>query len=110
MKSAIVAMCLVYPALHAQEAAAGFELNASISATASMPAQDAHIVVGEQRSLLYPSLKLSSHWSAAATIQSRVQLSHAIPGERTHTDVLQAYISYARVWSNGSFAVRFGKL
>jgi hypothetical protein len=117
VKPLLLVLCLSHAALQAQEAASGFELGGSFSSTASMPTQDVHPVTAEARSLLYPTLKLNSHWSASATVQTRVHLSQIdagsvnfAPGERTRTDVLQAYVTYARIWHNGSFAVRAGKL
>ena len=101
--------------LSAQEAAAGFELAATVSGAAYY----SHALVdgpanGGFRTMLYPTLKLSERWSASAAVQFHsspyFREQFGTPEHNVRANVLQAQMAYSRFWKNRSMVVRLGQL
>jgi hypothetical protein len=108
-------------AVGAQEADSGFELRTTLSAVSfysqelSAPPRDGQEVTGGFRAILYPTWKLSSHWtiSGAWQVHSRPYFFEEFntQGYGVKGDLLQLNLSYARFWSgNRSLVVRAGQL
>ncbi|MGD0438792.1 MAG: hypothetical protein ABSB86_20200, partial [Bryobacteraceae bacterium] len=93
----------------AQEADSGFELRTTLSAVSfysqelSAPPRDGQEVTGGFRAILYPTWKLSSHWtiSGAWQVHSRPYFFEEFntQGYGVKGDLLQLNLSYARFWS-----------
>ncbi len=105
----------------AQEADSGFELRTTLSAGSSysqelsQPPRDGAQVTGGFRAILYPTWKLSSHWtiSGAWQVHSRPYFVEEfnLQGYAVKGALLQLNLSYARFWSgNRSLVVRVGQL
>jgi hypothetical protein len=105
----------------AQEAGSGFELRTTLSAASyysqvlSEPPRDGAQVAGGFRAILYPTWKLSSHWtiSGAVQVHSRPYFEEEFgtQGYGVKGDLLQLNLSYARFWSRDrSLVVRVGQL
>jgi hypothetical protein len=104
----------------AQEAASGFDLRVNLSTAgiyshqlSQAPRSDGPLT-GGARALLYPTWKLSSHWTVFGAVQvhSRPYFAEEVTtqGYGVKADVLQANISYSRSWANSSLQVRIGEL
>jgi hypothetical protein len=104
----------------AQEADFGFDLRATLSAQATYsrastvwPREGAPYNAGF-RSVFYPTWKLSKYWSISGAIQlhSRPYFfeESSRQGFGIKGDILQAHLSYSRVWTNRSITVRVGQL
>jgi len=105
----------------AQEAASGFELRTTLSEATSYseqlqqsPRGGAPVTAGF-RAMLYPTWKLSTHWTISGTVQvqSRPYFAEEFgtQGFGVKGDVLQLNLSYARFWSDDrSLTVRVGQL
>jgi len=104
----------------AQEASVGFDLRGSLSTSAiySQELQEAprngQPVTGGFQGILYPTIKLGSHWSANGAIQVRSRPNFTedfyTQGYGIRGDVLQANLSYSRFWDRGSVVARAGML
>jgi hypothetical protein len=103
-----------------QEAPAGFDLRATWSGAAfwardltAGPRSGAPLAAG-MRAMLYPTLKLSRHWTAAGAVQiaSRPYFREQFTtrGYGLEGDLLQAHLSYSRFWNAGSLVIRAGQL
>ncbi len=104
----------------AQEAESGFELRTTVSQDLSLsprleadPASGTG-VSGGFRGVLYPTWKLSRHWTISGAVQVHSEpyffYEFSEKGHDIRTDILQANLSYSRFWNNGSFVVRLGQL
>ncbi len=66
------------------------------------------------RAMLYPTWKLSSHWTISGAVQvaSRPYFAEDFEtqGYGVRADALQANLSYSRYWGDGSLVVRVGEL
>jgi len=106
--------------LLAQEANSGFELRTTVSGGAFYSAQlsasprNGAPAAGGFRLMLYPTWKLSKHWTVAGAVQteSRPYLfaDFTTQGYSVRTNVLQGYLCYSRFWNGGLLAVRVGQL
>jgi hypothetical protein len=104
----------------AQEATMGFDLRGSLSTSAIYSRQltrqprSGQPFIGGFQSILYPTLKLNSHWSASGAIQVRSRPNFtedfSTQGYGVRGDVLQANLSYSQFWNNASFVARAGML
>jgi hypothetical protein len=69
---------------------------------------------GAFRAVVYPTVKLSEHWTVASAVQfSSVPYfteDFTTPGHAVTTKVLQANLGYSRFWKSGSLNVRAGQL
>lgn len=124
MKSRIVLLCLlslgtVTKAL-SQEANSGFELGATLSGEAlysrqlASPPRNGDDVTGAFRAVLYPTWKVSQHWSFSGAVEAYSHpyffedFSNTTTG--TSVQILHADVSYSRFWENRSIVVRAGQL
>lgn len=124
MKTRLILTCLFFLVLtsnlHAQEAASGFELNSTVSAEGlyspqlSIASRDNVPGMGAFRAVLYPTWKLSKHWTLFGSVQaySRPYFyeDFAKSGPFLNANVLQANVSYSQFWENRSLIVRAGQL
>lgn len=118
---ALLAGCSARPAsLSAQEARAGFDLRATLTAQivasnelTEAPRSGAPVIIGS-RSVVYPTWKANDHWFATAALQLTTRPYYywdlSTPGYGAKGQVLQATLSYAHVFSRGSFLVRAGQM
>lgn len=108
------------PPARAQEANSGLELNSTISAEAlyspqlAIPERDNTPAMGAARVVLYPTWKLSKHWTLFGSLQAYslpyFYQDFATSGHLLHGNVMQANLSYSRFWNNRSVIVRVGYL
>lgn len=104
----------------AQEAQSGFELRSTVAAGPFFSSdltdapRDGAPVTGGFQALLYPTLKLNSHWAVSGAIQvhSRPYFPEEFSshGYGIKTNILNASIGYSRFWGKGSLVVRAGQL
>ncbi len=104
----------------AQEATTGFDLRGSLSTSAmysdelTEAPRSGQPVTGGFQSILYPTLKLNSHWAANGAIQVRSRPNFAedfyTQGYGIRGDVLQANLSYSQFWNHASVVARAGML
>src|SRR5579862_3701831 len=107
-------------ALRAQEARSGFDLRATLTEQLSYsnelqePPHEGSPITGGFRALLYPTWKLSEHWTISGAIQTYSRpffyQQFETQGYGLKTDILQGYLSYSRFWHGGSVVVRMGQL
>src|SRR5579862_4762947 len=120
MKRFLYLGCLLPIGLLAQEANSGFDLRATVSGggfyspqLTSAPRDGAPVTAGF-RLMLYPTWKLSRHWTVSGAIQteSRPYLfaDFSTQGYGVKSDVLQGYLCYSQFWNGGSLVVRMGQL
>jgi len=120
MKPSVYLVCLLPLCLYAQEAESGFDLRTSISAGAfytpqltAVPRDGAPVAAGF-RLMLYPTWKLSKHWTVSGAVDTHSRPyayeEFATQGYGLKTDVLQAHLSYSRFWDGGSVVVRLGQM
>ena len=113
-------LCAMATMVWAQEAGSGFELRSTVSA-ATLYSHDLTDAprngtpwTGGFQALLYPTWKLNSHWeiSGAVQVHSRPYFPEefASQGYGIKANILNANISYSRIWKNGSLVVRAGQL
>jgi len=113
----------LFPAtlVRAQEADSGFELRTTISASSSyseeltQPPRDGSPFTGGFNVLLYPTWKLTSHWTIFGALQviSRpyYEEDFGTQGYGVKGDLLQLSLGYSRFWGdNRSLVVRVGQL
>jgi hypothetical protein len=124
VKTRAILLCLFSLALtatlSAQEAPSGFALNTTISGEAlyspqlAIPSRDNVPAMGAFRIVLYPTWKLSKHWTLFGSLQgySRPYFyeDFATPGPFLAGNILQANVSYSQFWENRSLTVRVGEL
>ena len=100
--------------LQGQEATSGFDLRTTLSTDASYTHQSNDPLTGGFRDLLYPTWKLSEHWTLTAAVEVHSTPfdyeEFSEPGHSVKTNVLQANLSYSRFWKAGSVVVRVGEL
>ncbi|MBI4910711.1 MAG: hypothetical protein HY820_44265 [Acidobacteria bacterium] len=116
----LLAVIWLFPVAHGQEAPSGFDLRATMSAQGtyspllSARPRDGSSANGGCRSILYPTWKLSPHWSigGAWQLHSRPYFTEELStqGRGVRGDLLQAHLTYARIWTRRSLAVRAGHL
>ncbi len=116
----IALLALAAVSAWAQESESGFDLRATVSASAissdvlTRGPRFGAGVDGGFRSVLYPTLKLSKHWavSGAFELYSRPYFydSLSTQGHGVKSDLLQANISWSDFWERGSVVVRAGQL
>jgi hypothetical protein len=110
MKRLLPLLLLLALRMHAQEAASGFDLRATVTGLASRFNESGAVGV---RSILYPLWKLNEHWTVSAALQSNsrpgVQDS-APPGLGFKGNLLQASLNYSQFWRGGSVSMRVGQL
>jgi len=115
-------LLLLIPAgmLRAQEASSGFDLGMTLSGEGlyspmltSAP-RNGDAATGAFRAVLYPTLKLTDHWTVSAAVEA---YSHPFYFEDfqvnengVEVNILQAQVSYSRFWKNRSLIVRAGQL
>ena len=103
-----------------QEAEAGIDVRATVTGQAAYskdlgeaPRNGADWVAGF-RSVLYPTVKLNEHWSVSGAVQAVSRPYYyndfTSTGYGVRARVLQANVSYSRVWKNGSVVIRAGQL
>jgi len=120
MKPSVYLVCLLPLCLYAQEAESGFDLRTSISAGAfytpqltAVPRDGAPVAAGF-RLMLYPTWKLSKHWTVSGAVDTHSRPyayeEFATQGYGLKTDVLQPHLSYSRFWDGGSVVVRLGQM
>jgi hypothetical protein len=124
MKSRIILLCLlslgtVAKAL-AQEANSGFNLGATLSGEAlyshqlASPPRNGDDVTGAFRAILYPTWKVSRHWTFSGAVEAYSHpyffedFSNTTTG--TSVQILHADVSYSRFWENSSIVLRAGQL
>jgi hypothetical protein len=103
-----------------QEATSGFDLRTTISASSfysqelTKQPRDGSALSGGVRAMLYPTWKLSPHWtiSSAVQVHSRPYFNEEFTtqGYGVRGDVLQLNLSYSRFWGTRSVVVRVGQL
>jgi hypothetical protein len=104
----------------AQEADSGVDLRATLSgqfagsSILTEPDRSGSLVAAGFRSVFYPTVKLSDHWTVTGAWQL---YSHPYfiedfsnPGFGVKGDILQASLNYSRVSDKGSILVRAGQL
>jgi hypothetical protein len=106
--------------LFSQEAASGIDLRATISGEAMYSnglggePRDSSSIDGGVRAVLYPTIKLSDHWSLAGAIEgvSRPWDEQDLtrPGNGFRGRVVQASLAYSTVWKGGSLIVKAGEM
>lgn len=104
----------------AQEARSGFDLEVNLTAEAvfspqltSAPRFGSGAAAGF-RAMLYPTWKLSSHWSFVGSVQvlTRPYLLEQFntQGSGVRADILQGHLDYSLIGKNSSIVVRAGQL
>ncbi|MEI9812590.1 MAG: hypothetical protein WDO18_07880 [Acidobacteriota bacterium] len=104
-----------------QEAEAGFDLRGSFTGAAvyshllSQPPRQESPLNGGFQAILYPTWKLSSHWSFTGAVQVRSRPYFRedfsdTTGRGVKADILQANLTYARVWKRNAVTVRVGQM
>jgi hypothetical protein len=116
----LLAIVAASSAVLAQEAETGFDLRGSLSTSAmysqelSEAPRSGQPETGGFQSILYPTIKLNSHWSASGAIQVRSRPNFSedfyTQGYGIRGDVLQANISYSQYWNHSSVVARAGML
>lgn len=120
MKRAILIIVCLPAGLRAQEASSGFELRTTLSEglfyaqqLAAEPRSGAPVTAGF-RGMLYPTWKLSTHWTVSGAIQAHSRPyffeEFSTQGYGAKIDILQAHLSYSRFWKGGSAVIRAGQL
>jgi hypothetical protein len=119
---ALVLPLVLAPAapLAAQEATAGLDIRATVSGEAIYANE---LTDGPRngtpldtafRAVVYPTLKLSEHWTIASAVQfmSNPYFSEdfTTPGHAVTPRVLRANIGYSRFWKSGSINIRAGQI
>ena len=104
----------------AQEAQSGLSLSGTVSEQVddshqlSAPPRDGSPVSGGFRAILYPTWKLSDHWTVTGAVQiySRPYFyeQFSTQGYGLSTNILQAHLDYSQFWNNGAVVVRVGEL
>jgi hypothetical protein len=117
-RAAILIACAA--GLRAQEAQSGFSLSGTVSELTayshqlSEPPRDGSPLTAGFRAVLYPTWKLSDHWTFTAAIQvaSRPYFyeQFSTQGYGVETNILQANLGYSQFWNGGSLVVRVGEL
>jgi hypothetical protein len=120
MKRAALLLCCLRTVAWAQEASSGFELRATVTEAVNVsPALEAGPrsgarVAGGFRSVLYPTWKLSAHWTVSGALQvySRpfFMEEFTTQGYGVNADILNAQLNYSRFWKRGSVVVRLGQM
>jgi len=106
--------------LVAQEASAGLDLRATLTAQAAAsneltekPRSGAPMAVGS-RSVVYPTVKFSDNWFITGALQLTTRPyfyeEFSTPGYGAKGTVLQSTLNYSRVFHNGSVLVRGGEM
>jgi hypothetical protein len=116
----LLSIYIVCLAAFAQEANSGLELLGNLSGIAayshklSQDPRDGSPLTGGVRLMEYPTLKLTDHWSVSGAFQlsSRPYFYEQFEtqGYGIKGDLLQAYLTYARVRKNRSIVIRAGQL
>jgi hypothetical protein len=106
--------------LRAQEAQSGLSLSGTLSELTAYSHQlsesprDGSPLTAGFRAVLYPTWKLSDHWTVTAAVQvySRPYFyeQFSTQGYGVETNVLQANLGYSQFWSGGSLLIRVGEL
>ena len=120
LKGSVATAVLCVTPLLGQEANSGFDLRATIAGQAvdsgllTQHPRDGSGVAAGFRSVLYPTLKLSSHWVISGAIEAYSRPffpeEFATQGYGASIRVLQANIGYSQAWKNGSLVVRAGQI
>jgi hypothetical protein len=120
MKPALYLACVLPMGVLAQDADSGFDLRTSIGTGAfytpqlTAPPRDGTPVAAGFRLMLYPTWKLSKHWTVSGAVDTHSRPyayeEFSTQGYGVKTNVLQAYLSYSQVWNGGSVMVRMGQL
>ncbi|HLK64980.1 MAG TPA: hypothetical protein VKU19_16170 [Bryobacteraceae bacterium] len=118
--SAFVLMAATAVCVHAQEADFGISVPVTVSggglSTRRLQVTDPgeSTLSGGFRVLLYPTLKLGSHWFGYAAVQSRLEpyfyYDAFQPRHQLRTDVLQAFAGYSWHIGQTAMVVKAGKL
>jgi hypothetical protein len=120
MRFTALLFALAQSALWGQEADSGFELRTTLTEAGAYSHQLSEAprsggpLAGGFRALLYPTLKITSHWAVEGTLQihSRPYFfeEFSTPGYGVRAGILHLHLTYARIWNNYSVAVRAGQL
>jgi hypothetical protein len=113
-------ICLPFSVLFAQEADSGIDLRATVTGEAvyanqltESPRSGSPVAAGF-RSMLYPTWKISEHWTIAGAVDvnSRPYFDgdFSTQGYGVLVHIIQANIGYSNVWKHGSVLVRAGQL
>ncbi len=118
VRGAVLVICA--GGLRAQEAQSGFTLSGTVSELTtyshqlSAPPRDGSPLTAGFRAVLYPTWKLSDHWTVSAAVQvhSRPYFyeEFSTQGYGVKTDILQANLGYSQFWNDGSVVIRAGEL
>lgn len=125
MRPSTFLVCLMFqvlgmPSLPAQEAAAGLDLRATLTAQAvasneleEAPRSGSPMILGS-RSVLYPTLKINENWFITGALQLSTRPYYyedfGTTGYGAKGIVLQSTLNYARVAHNASILVRVGQM
>jgi hypothetical protein len=113
MKCQFLVACVLCSIACAQEAGSGVELSGTVSVLAA-DSRDGSPLTGGFRAVLYPTWKISEHWSVSAAVQvhSRPYFydEFSTNGDGVKADILHASLNYSRFWKNRSMVVRVGEL
>ena len=112
MRRLLLTIAVSAVTLLGQEATSGFDLRATVTGEAVTYGSD---VAAGVRVVAYPTFKLNEHWVVSGALQ--VITKPFYPGELDLTDgravrfrVLNANLSYSRVWNKASVIVRVGQM
>ncbi len=99
------------------EADAGFGLRGTLSVSAAgsnAPADGSTRVDGGARLMLYPTWKISSHWTVVGAYQAVARpyylTDYETPGHGVRGNLTQGYLSYSKVWKDASLVAKAGEL
>lgn len=120
LTSALALACPITLCAQQTEAQAGFGLQGTFSALGAVSTELEQAPRlgsagdGGFRLMLYPTMKLSRHWTIAGAYEA-VSRPYYYAGFTTREHgvtgrVIQGYLSYTRVWENSSLIVRAGEL
>jgi hypothetical protein len=111
---------LCSPFAAAQEASSGFNLRTTLteqlaaSSLLTQPPRNGDPITAGFRGVLYPTLKMSDHWSVSSTLQLYTRpyffSEFSSAGYGAKGNVLQASLNYSRISDKGSLLVRAGVL
>jgi hypothetical protein len=120
MKYQAFLLLLPFSALLAQEATSGIDLQATVTGQAvydhalTETPRDGSPVVAGFRSMLYPTWKISEHWTLSGAIEANSRpyfpADFSTQGYGVNVNILQLNLGYSKVWKQGSVVVRAGQL
>jgi hypothetical protein len=116
----LLSVALCFPAAYAQEASAGLDLRATVTAQGvassllTRSPRNGSPGAGGFRGVLYPTWKISGHWTATGALQLYTRpyffADFSTAGYGAKGNVLQATVNYSRISDKGSLLLRVGQL